>query len=393
MKNGIVIRDYEQTHKEKIDYEKANMQKLKFLLERIQASRTELNYDQNLTIPRQQRQKLDAVVRTEEPDTRGHQIRKVGTFGERNQKRESLVNRYSAWRMGNISRKDRASHEREIGANLNDRELGMIPSTMHSAILYQSEEGPRVIMSEYQDIRRCEQARRLKKSLSQVPPEVSECVNLEEKIIVNPKYPETLKIGSEIFVTEHKLNENKKITPVQQKKRGMTPERSATASKEVEELKKGFLEKKDFTWTKEADKAFEEMKKYIEKLPTLVAPKAGKDFLEETQKEDDEIDLQSIEEKGKHTRWKLYTNEASSSDGSGAGLMIVSPEGMEFIYALKFEFMETNNEAEYEVVIAGLLIAKEMKIEEIIVFVDSQLIANQVNGSYEAKHHHMKQYL
>ncbi|GKC70930.1 reverse transcriptase domain-containing protein, partial [Tanacetum coccineum] len=48
--------------------------------------------------------------------------------------------------------------------------------------------------------------------------------------------PRTLKIGSKIFVTKHKLNENKKITLVQQKKRGMAPERSAAASKEVEEL-------------------------------------------------------------------------------------------------------------------------------------------------------------
>ncbi|GJT80287.1 reverse transcriptase domain-containing protein [Tanacetum coccineum] len=34
-----------------------------------------------------------------------------------------------------------------------------------------------------------------------------------------------------------------------------------------------------------------------------------------------------------------------------------------------------------------------MKIDEITVFVDSQLVAHQVNGSYEAKHHHIKQYL
>ncbi|GJR28759.1 hypothetical protein Tco_1104991 [Tanacetum coccineum] len=50
--------------------------------------------------------------------------------------------------------------------------------------------------------------------------------------------PQTLKIRDEILVTEHKLNEDKKITPVQQKKRGMAPKRSAIASKEVEELKK-----------------------------------------------------------------------------------------------------------------------------------------------------------
>ncbi|GJT07182.1 hypothetical protein Tco_0841644 [Tanacetum coccineum] len=55
-------------------------------------------------------------------------------------------------------------------------ELGMIPSTMHSAVLYQSEIGPRVIMSEYQNIRRCEHVKRLKESLSKTPVKVSEFV-------------------------------------------------------------------------------------------------------------------------------------------------------------------------------------------------------------------------
>ncbi|GJR02724.1 reverse transcriptase domain-containing protein [Tanacetum coccineum] len=38
---------------------------------------------------------------------------------------------------------------------------------------------------------------------------------------------------------------------------------------------KGCLEKTNFTWTREADKAFEEIKMYIEKLHTLMAPKVG----------------------------------------------------------------------------------------------------------------------
>ncbi|GJZ12314.1 reverse transcriptase domain-containing protein [Tanacetum coccineum] len=178
--------------------------------------------------------------------------------------------------------------------------------------------------------------------------------------------------------------------------------------------------KKGFTWTREAEKSFEEMKRYIKKLLTLVAPKARESlivylaasrecvsavlmakrgkyqrpiYFVNTQEEDDETDFQNQEEKGKNTGWRIYTDGASSDNGSWAGLMIVSPEGMEFTYALKFEFTVTNNEAEYEVVKPGLRIAKEMKIEEITVFVDSQLVANQVNGSYEAKHHHIKQYL
>ncbi|GJT82744.1 reverse transcriptase domain-containing protein [Tanacetum coccineum] len=60
--------------------------------------------------------------------------------------------------------------------------------------------------------------------------------------------------------------------------------------------------------------------------------------------------------------WKLFTDGASSSDGSGVGLMVVSPEGKEYTYALRFEFKTTNNEAEYEALLAGLRIAKEMEI-------------------------------
>ncbi|GKC49984.1 hypothetical protein Tco_1072729 [Tanacetum coccineum] len=59
--------------------------------------------------------------------------------------------------------------------------LGMIPSMMHSAILYQSEAGPKVIMSEYQDVRRCELVKRLKEAPPKTSLQVAECSNSEEK--------------------------------------------------------------------------------------------------------------------------------------------------------------------------------------------------------------------
>ncbi|GKB88501.1 reverse transcriptase domain-containing protein, partial [Tanacetum coccineum] len=70
--------------------------------------------------------------------------------------------------------------------------------------------------------------------------------------------------------------------------------------------------------------------------------------------------------------WELFTDRASSFDGSGAGLMMVNPKGKEYTYALRFEFETTNNEAEYEALLAGLRIAKEMKIQELIIFVDKR---------------------
>ncbi|GJX56497.1 reverse transcriptase domain-containing protein [Tanacetum coccineum] len=70
------------------------------------------------------------------------------------------------------------------------------------------------------------------------------------------------------------------------------------------------------------------------------------------------------------------------TDGSGAGLILTNPEGMEFTYALRFRFDATNNEAEYEALIAGLRIAEQMGVKNLQANVDSRLVANQVNGTF-----------
>ncbi|KAJ0907707.1 putative ribonuclease H domain, reverse transcriptase, RNase H-like domain-containing protein [Helianthus annuus] len=63
--------------------------------------------------------------------------------------------------------------------------------------------------------------------------------------------------------------------------------------------------------------------------------------------------------------WKLFTDGASSVEGSGAGLILNNLEGLEFTYALRFEFQTTNNEAEYEALIVSLRLTKEMKVEKL----------------------------
>nr|GEV66046.1 reverse transcriptase domain-containing protein [Tanacetum cinerariifolium] len=91
--------------------------------------------------------------------------------------------------------------------------------------------------------------------------------------------------------------------------------------------------------------------------------------------------------------WKLYTDGASSSDGAGAGLMLIDPAGKEYTYALPFEFETTNNEADYEALLAGLRIAQEMEITKVAIFLDSQLVVNQIKGAYAAKPLSIKSYL
>nr|GEU88877.1 reverse transcriptase domain-containing protein [Tanacetum cinerariifolium] len=87
--------------------------------------------------------------------------------------------------------------------------------------------------------------------------------------------------------------------------------------------------------------------------------------------------------------WTLFTNGSSCVDGSGVGLILTTPEGIEFTYALRFQFAASNNEAEYEALIAGLRIAARMGVKDVHVSVDSKLVANQVLGTYVAKEDNM----
>ncbi|GJR44856.1 reverse transcriptase domain-containing protein [Tanacetum coccineum] len=91
--------------------------------------------------------------------------------------------------------------------------------------------------------------------------------------------------------------------------------------------------------------------------------------------------------------WTLFTDGSSCIDGSGAGLILTNPEGVEFTYAMRFRFEATNNEAEYEALIASLRIAEQMGVKNLQANVDSRLVANQVNGFYVAKESGMVQYL
>ncbi|GKU90859.1 hypothetical protein SLEP1_g4803 [Rubroshorea leprosula] len=81
--------------------------------------------------------------------------------------------------------------------------------------------------------------------------------------------------------------------------------------------------------------------------------------------------------------WTLYVDGASSSKGSGAGALLIGPEGYRSEHALKFNFDATNNMAEYEALLLGLQLALELKISAIQVYSDSQLVVNQINSICE----------
>ena len=73
--------------------------------------------------------------------------------------------------------------------------------------------------------------------------------------------------------------------------------------------------------------------------------------------------------------------------------MLTSPTGNTTSRAVRCNFKMTNNESEYEDLIAGLTLAHPMGAENIQVFGDSQMIINQVQGDYQANDDSMIQYL
>ncbi|GJT76638.1 reverse transcriptase domain-containing protein [Tanacetum coccineum] len=163
--------------------------------------------------------------------------------------------------------------------------------------------------------------------------------------------------------------------------------------------------KSDFHWTTEAEEAFKQMKQLIAELPMLTAPMEKEELImylaaaKETvsavlmmereakqmsiyfvsralrgpelnytsmeklvldlvhanfiveRPEEDSSDTPMEEKEELPEPWILFTDGSSCTDGSGAGLILINPEGIEFPYALRFKFDAINNEAEYEALI------------------------------------------
>ncbi len=72
---------------------------------------------------------------------------------------------------------------------------------------------------------------------------------------------------------------------------------------------------------------------------------------------------------------------------------MVSPEGVVLEQAVRLKFSASNNEAEYEALMIGLRTARKLGASHLQVFCDSQLVANQISGEYQARDERMSAYL
>ncbi|XP_016191775.1 uncharacterized protein LOC107632621 [Arachis ipaensis] len=93
------------------------------------------------------------------------------------------------------------------------------------------------------------------------------------------------------------------------------------------------------------------------------------------------------------TRWKFHVDESSNQTSGGAGIILESLTGVIYEQSVKFEFPVSNKQVEYEALLGGLILAREVGATRLEVCSDSQIVTLQVNGSYQARDSLLQKYL
>jgi ribonuclease HI len=88
----------------------------------------------------------------------------------------------------------------------------------------------------------------------------------------------------------------------------------------------------------------------------------------------------------------MYFDGSSSKEGFVVGILLISTSQEAITLSYKLEFETTNNIVEYEALVLGLRYAKDMAIDCLSFFGDSELIINQVRNIYQDKQQRLKQY-
>jgi ribonuclease HI len=79
----------------------------------------------------------------------------------------------------------------------------------------------------------------------------------------------------------------------------------------------------------------------------------------------------------------MYFDGALNLEGAGAGVLLISPQGEQLKYVVQIHYKASNNGAEYEALVHGLLIAVSLGIKRLLPFGDSKAVIEQVNMEWD----------
>ena len=85
----------------------------------------------------------------------------------------------------------------------------------------------------------------------------------------------------------------------------------------------------------------------------------------------------------KVTLWKFYFDRSKSEQGARIRVVLESPMGIKTHMALKLDQQCSHNQTEYEALIFELELLLEMKIFNVQIYGDSQLVVRQITGEYK----------
>ena len=110
---------------------------------------------------------------------------------------------------------------------------------------------------------------------------------------------------------------------------------------------------------------------------------------------DEDVLCADIEEIKDPESWTMYFDGALNQNGKGIGIVLLSPEGVAIPKAFKVGFPATNNEMEYEALLAGLREAAKLEVKKLRVLGDSKVVISQVAGEWKVNapklaHYHEK---
>ncbi|XP_073064109.1 uncharacterized protein [Primulina eburnea] len=81
--------------------------------------------------------------------------------------------------------------------------------------------------------------------------------------------------------------------------------------------------------------------------------------------------------------WTLKFDGSSTEKASGVGVVITFPTGIKTIFSFNLDFSCTNNQAEYEALVIGLEILRDLGARDVLIIGDSQLALKQMSGEYK----------
>ncbi|RDX93784.1 Retrovirus-related Pol polyprotein from transposon 17.6, partial [Mucuna pruriens] len=90
--------------------------------------------------------------------------------------------------------------------------------------------------------------------------------------------------------------------------------------------------------------------------------------------------------------WYLSVNGSSNQAGSGAGVILEGPNGVLIEQSLHFNFRASNNQVEYEALLAGMRLARELDAKNLTAKSDSRLVTGQVNNEYQTRDPQLTKY-